>query len=89
MDKDKDKALRRPSLEAMSIDDVDVCRYPYFSHARASPRNFDWGGGDGCIDTQTHLPPKFCLSSYFGYIILKMQENAKFHTCQKKETEMS
>ena len=46
--------------------------------ARASPRNFDWGGGGsvGFIGIQTHLL-KFSVSSDFGHFILIMLKNKK------------
>ena len=53
--------------------------------ARASPRSFVWGGGDGFIGTQTHLSPKFSFFSDFGHFILKIVENAKLlHMSRKK-----
>ena len=35
-------------------------------------------GGDRCIGTQTHLPPKFSFSLDFGHFTLKMLEMQKF-----------
>ena len=44
------------------------------AYARTSPPSFNWV--DGFIGTQIHLTPKFCFSSDFGHLILKMLENA-------------
>ena len=42
------------------------------------------------MGTQTHLPPKFSVTSDFGHFILKMLKNAKFLICvKKKDTEIS
>ena len=44
-----------------------------------------FGGGDGFIGTQTHLPPKFSFSSDFDHLILNMVENAKLSYVSRKK----
>ena len=41
------------------------------------------------MSTQTHLPPKFSISSDFGHFTLKMLENVKFKCVKKKVTQIS
>ena len=41
--------------------------------------------GDGFMGTQTHLPPKFSLSSDFGHFISKMLDNAKVANVSRKK----
>ena len=43
------------------------------------------GGGDGSIDTQTNLPPKFSFFSDFRHFILKMVENVKWSYVSSKK----
>ena len=44
-----------------------------------------FGGGDGFMGTQTHLPPKLSFSSNFGHFILKILEDVKFAYVSRKK----
>ena len=52
--------------------------YAVMHYARASPRSFDCGGGDGFIGTQTHLPQNLVSPRISDtFFIFVMLENAK------------
>ena len=51
---------------------------------------FFFGGGDGFIGTQTHLPQKVGFSSDFSHFILKMVKNVNLsYVSRKKDVEIS
>ena len=66
---------RKPTIlmPSIPISNMKADRY-----LRGRRHELLFGGGDGFMGTQTHLPPKFSFSSDFGHFILKMVENAKF-----------
>ena len=60
--------------------------HKYCSSAQGRHREvFFFGGGDGFIGTQTHLPPKLSFYSDFGHFILKNGGKCKIFICVKKK----